>query len=194
MSFSLAGHTGRRKEPFVGELIALDEKRRRLRARRAFHLWERRFGRIFDEKTSVRDLPDAVLAVLVQPGDVCTRLVQSLVVKVMTGEDAADLDGLAPPQKIRAIDLTLVMVDQIRFECMRRLGWVEPDPRAEWPIVDLLIRSLNEDAPGVGATPRILPSHPLYAEYEKTFIGDQAAFVRKLIPRAIEEFTSRCKT
>ncbi len=178
----------------MGELIALDEKRRRLRARRAFHLWERRFGRIFDENTSVHDLPDEVLAVLIQPGDVCSRLVQSLVVKVMTGEDAPDLEGLTPPQKIRAIDLTLLIVDQIRFECMRRLGWVEPDPRAECPIVDLLVRSLEGDTPlGPPQTPAILPSHPLYAEYEKTFGGDQAAFVRKLIPRAIEEFMNRRK-
>ncbi|MEJ5365554.1 MAG: hypothetical protein WHS86_10655 [Desulfosoma sp.] len=178
----------------MGEVIALDEKRRRLRARRAFHLWEKRFGRLFDENTSVHDLPDEVLAVLVQPGDVCTRLVQSLVVKVMTGEDAADLEGLSPPQKIRAIDLTLLMVDQIRFECMRRLGWVEPDPRTQWPIVDLLIRYVDGDAPGTQQTPGLLPSHPLYAQYEKAFAGDQAAFVRKLIPRAIEEFMNRRKS
>ncbi len=178
----------------MGELIALEEKRRRLRARRAFHLWERRFGRIFDENTSVRDLPDDVLAVLVQPGDVCTRLVQSLVVKVMTGEEAADLEGLTPSQKIRAIDLTLLVVDQIRFECMRRLGWVEPDPRAERPIVDLLMGFLNGDVSGAQQTPSILPSHPLYAEYERTFVGDRGAFVRRLIPRAIEEFKNRPKT
>ena len=178
----------------MGEVIALDEKRRRLRARRAFHLWERRFGRLFDENTSVQDLPDEVLAVLVQPGDAGTRLVQSLVVKVMTGEDAADLEGLTPPQKIRAIDLTLLMVDQIRFECMRRLGWVEPDPRAQWPIVDLLIRHADGNAQEVQRTPSLLPSHPLYAQYEKTFVGDQAAFVRRLIPRAIEEFVHRRKS
>lgn len=175
----------------MGEVIALDEKRRRLRARRAFHLWERRFGRLFDENTSVHDLPDEVLAVLVQPGDACTRLVQSLVVRVMTGEDAPDLEGLRPPQKIRAIDLTLLMVDQIRFECMRRLGWVEADPRAHWPIVDFLVRHADGDAPAAQQTPSLLPSHPLYAQYEKTFAGDRAAFVRKLIPRAIEEFTNR---
>ena len=86
------------------------------------------------------------------------------------------------------------MVDQIRFECMGRLGWVEPDPRAQWPIVDLLIRHADGNAPETQRTPSLLPSHPLYAQYEKTFAGDQAAFVRKLIPQAIEEFVHRRKS
>ncbi len=178
----------------MGEVIALDEKRRRMRARRAFHLWERRFQSIFHERTSVRDLSDAVLSVLIQPGEQSTRLLQSVVVNLLTGEENADLEKLTPAQKIAAIDLTLFLVDQIRFECMRRLGWVEPDPRLEMPIVDLLDQVAKGDIPGTPSTPPILSTHPLYAEYQKTFVGDQGAFVRKLIPRAIEEFVRRSQT
>lgn len=178
----------------MGDVIALDEKRRRLRARRAFYPWERRFHCLFDEHTSVRDLPDAVLAVLIQPGEQCTRLLQSLVLRILIGESDVDLEKLSPAQKILTIDVTLFLVDQIRFECMRRLGWVEPDPRVDTPIVDLVDQAAQGKMPAMQATPAILASHPLYAEYEKTFVGDQGAFVRKLIPRAIEEFVRRNKS
>lgn len=178
----------------MGEVIALHERRRRIRARRAFSLWEKHFHRLFDESTAVRDLPDAVLAVLIQPGEQSTRLLQSLVVKILTGDEAADLEGLPPSRKIQAIDVTLLLVDQIRFECMRRLGWVESDPRAEIPIVDLLDQYVSGEVTGPQFTPGIHPHHPLYAEYQKTFAGDQGAFVRKLIPRAIEEFFRRTKS
>jgi len=165
-----------------------------MRARRAFSLWERHLGRLFDERTAIRDLPDAVLAVLIQPGEQCTRLLQSLVVKILVGEEATDLEKLSPSRKIQAIDLSLFLMDQIRFECMRRLGWVEADPRAEVPIVDLLDQLATGQLSGAQTTPAILADHPLYAEYEKTYVGDRATFVRKLIPRAIEEFARRNKT
>lgn len=178
----------------MGELIALDEKRRRLRARRVFYPWERRFRCLFDEHTSVRDLPDAVLAVLIQPGEQNTRLVQSLVLRILTGESDADLEKLSSDRKILTIDVTLFLVDQIRFECMRRLGWVEADPRVDTPIVDLVDQAAQGNMTAMHATPAILASHPLYAEYQKTFVGDQGAFVRKLIPRAIEEFVRQNKS
>ncbi|MBZ4659508.1 MAG: hypothetical protein JG766_1431 [Desulfacinum sp.] len=175
----------------MAQVIALDEGRKKVQARRAFRLWERRFGGIFDEKTSIRDLPDHILAALVQTGEAAHVAIQSVILSVLTGEEKADLNDIPPQQKIRVIDRALFLLDRIRFECMQRLGWVEDDETARVPILDLIQEFDERFAHRQNDTPALTQEHPRYQEFQKTFEADRSSFVRRLIPEAIEAFRAR---
>ncbi|SHE48815.1 hypothetical protein SAMN02745206_00398 [Desulfacinum infernum DSM 9756] len=178
----------------MAQVIALDEGRKKVQARRAFRLWERRFGGTFDEKTTIRDLPDHVLAALVQTGEAAHVAIQSVILAVLTGEEKANLDNLPPQQKIRVIDRALFLLDRIRFECMQRLGWVEDDEAARVPILELIEAFDERFAHRQNETPALTERHPRYQEFLQTFEADRSSFVRRLIPEAIEAFRARVQS
>ncbi|WP_139796614.1 hypothetical protein [Desulfacinum hydrothermale] len=175
----------------MAQIIALDEGRKKVLARRAFRLWERRFGGVFDERTAIRDLPDPVLAALVETGEASHVAIQSVVLAVVTGQEKPNMDALAPNEKIGVIDRALFLLDRIRFECMRRLGWVEEDASGTIPILELIEHFDERFAHQQNQTPALADRHPRYPEFQKTFEADRSSFVRRLIPEAIEAFRAR---
>jgi hypothetical protein len=83
------------------------------------------------------------------------------------------------------------ITDQARFECMRRLGWLETIPRAGKPIIQVVMDSGTFDYAALLETPEPTPAHPAYEEDCQSRGIDRSALVRKHTPEAIRQFTIR---
>jgi len=172
----------------VAEILDMQQQRRRLAASRGFAIWSRRFPASYGQTTSVADLSDTVLRALMEGGDDASLLLYELILGVMKLGRGADFDSLASPIKLEVIDKALFLLDQMRFEVMRRLNWVSPSSFAKVPMVDLIENFTTTYASMKHHTPPLLEHHPRYAEYQKLFEADRAVFVRRLVPDALEAF------
>lgn len=172
----------------MAEILDLQEQRRRLNAKRGFAAWSRRFAEAFDENTSVKTLSDPTLRRLIQGGDDSSILLHELIMGIMRLEKGATFHDLESQLKLEVMDIAFFLLDQLRFEVMRRLSWVEASPFFDIPILTLVEGFADIYAPERNHTPELLPSHPRFQEYLEAFVSDRSVFVRKLVPEALEVF------
>ncbi len=85
-------------------------------------------------------------------------------------------------------DITLFLLDLVRFEAMFRLGWLEDYPFLEVPLVDLVQTFQTQFSAAGNIPPALSETHPLYGKYSAEFESDRHSFIRKLIPEAIKTF------
>lgn len=86
------------------------------------------------------------------------------------------------------MDIALFLLDQLRFQAMRRLEWVDDSPLFHIPIVDLIMDFPGKYVSMQHWTPPLASTHPSYVDYMETFEADRGSFVRRLIPQALEQF------
>jgi hypothetical protein len=171
----------------------MEQRRRHLAARRGFESWAQRFSDALDESTTLEDLSDSTLASLIQAGEDSTMAIYEFIMGVRGMGPGTRFFTFKTSDKMAIMDITLFLLDQLRFECMRRLGWVENYPARGIPMLDLVeqfgerFSSVKYEAPALSA------AHPRYSEYEHTFEGDREAFIRRLIPQAILSFQEKVR-
>jgi hypothetical protein len=95
------------------------------------------------------------------------------------------LDG---DSKMSVTNMTLFLLDLVRFEAMYRLGWIEDYPFLGTALVDLVQNFHEQFAAAGNKSPTLSKAHPRYPEYMALFEGDRHSFIRKLIPEAIKTF------
>jgi hypothetical protein len=193
--YVFSGHfltRGTRGDP-VAVILELHQERRRITARRGFAGWARRFSDSFNEHTSLADLSDTVLRTLSQTGEGSSLLIQDLVIRLMGLGSGARFQDLERQARMMVMDISLFLLDQFRFEVMRRLGWVENSPVFRLPILDLVERFPAVYSSMKDHTPALLHYHPRYHEYLRAFEGDRSVIVRRLIPDALEVFQEEDK-
>lgn len=166
-------------------------KRQYLAAKRGFEGWSRRFSESFEENTCLQDLSDSTLAKLIQPGEEASMAIYEFVMGVQGLGTGTRFHFLENPDKMALMDVTLFFLDQLRFEAMRRLGWVEESSATRIPLVELVVEFPTRFMLDKHRTPNISPAHPQYGKYLETFEGDRAAFIRRLIPEALEIFREK---
>ena len=116
----------------MAETICLESRRKRIAAHRGFREWSRLFRSHseFDENTRWANLPDETLLFLCGPDAESRHTLYDL---IMTTNRLGRGDDFETQEFDR---LTILMngyffiTDQARFECMRRLGWLETIPKA----------------------------------------------------------------
>jgi hypothetical protein len=89
------------------------------------------------------------------------------------------------------MDIALFMLDQLRFEALNRLGWIEDYPTLHIPLVELVEKFADRFAAIQHETPALSPQHPAFKTYQETYEGDRGRFIRKLIPDMIQAFKER---
>jgi hypothetical protein len=172
----------------MAEVIQLVSFKRKQAARRGFRAWLRRFDEDLDEDTRVADLSDKTLAFLISPGEENIFLIYDLVMGVKDLGMSSDFFNLGKSLKMEVIDISIYLLDQLRFECMRRLGWLTPEGALHNPIVQLIEQYSTLTPDARKAIPALSISHRNYGTYEQLSDFDKETFVRKQIPAAIEEF------
>jgi len=172
----------------VGKILEFEEQRRRLAAKRAFQSWTRRFSEFYDGDTTLRDLSDATIMNLIRGGKDSSMPLYDFTMGVMGLGVGQRFHFLESSVKIAVMDIALFLLDQIRFEAMHRLGWVEDFHTFHVPMVDLVSSFTERYSQVRHHSPPLSGSHPRYTEYLQTFEADRGAFVRKLIPEAIQVF------
>ncbi|MBF0527404.1 MAG: hypothetical protein HQK56_20165 [Deltaproteobacteria bacterium] len=91
------------------------------------------------------------------------------------------------------MDVHLFILDQIRFECMRRLDWITGFAGEQYPLVTLVLEC-DSIKPGFQPFfPDLKSTHPKYEDFMRLGKMDGESVLRREIPRAIETFLARLK-
>lgn len=177
----------------MGEVVDLERFRAKLAADQGFRTWLARFQEQFGPETRLQDLSDQTLLYLASPGEENLYVYFDLVMGAqgLGGSLRFRLDDLDNTTKLKIMDVAFALMDRVRFEVMRRLGWVEEAPGQDTPIIQLVRQAARRGPEFAREVPRLAPGHPDHPAYAKLRAVDQTVFLRRLIPRAVGEFEVR---
>ena len=171
----------------MSRIIDMKEGQLHLAVKRGYRNWISRFKEDFDEGTRLGDISSGTLSYLAQGRDKGTFYLYDLIMNIQGLGSGFEFNELSPKEQMRVIDRYLFLLDRVRFECMKRLGWLESYPGEEYALVELIVR-FDSLAPGLQAgVPLLKKDHPGYTEYSSLNTMDREVFVRRLIPRALKE-------
>lgn len=172
----------------MARVLSLIEHKRHLAAIKGFQPWTRRFGLPFEDDTSIRRLDDAMIKYLIPGGEDSAAALYELVMGILGLGAGSRFHYLDSEDKMGIMDITLFLLDLSRFEAMCRLGWLQDYSFLQIPLVDLIQGFHTDFSPARHQCPVLSTTHPQYQHYAKQFEADRNAFVRKLIPEAIQTF------
>ena len=176
------------------KVVDLHHYRTKVVQQRAFGPWRKRFGETYDTKTRLSNLSDKTLYFLAQPGEDSSIAYYEVIMGVLDFGPATKFNYLASEQQMRVVDIHLFLADQMRFEMMRRMGWLEALPCQNIPIISMVqtyeqMRNRFKENP-----PGLAPSHPGHAAYKKLATRDKEVFIRQMLREALEKFEERIKS
>ncbi len=173
------------------KIVDLQDYRTKAVEQRAFGPWQKRFGGPYNIKTRLSDLSDTALFILAQPGEHSSIAYYEIIMGILGLGPAAKFDYLASEEQMRVVDIHLFLADQIRFEMMRRLEWLDSLPCQNISIIEIVqdferVKTECRDTP-----PGLAQTHPGYESYQKCTTRDKGVFVRQMLREALEKFTAR---
>jgi len=175
----------------MGKVIDLDTFRRETTGKAGFVCWQKRFGHRFTVDSTLADLPDSALLRLASPGEDSAGAFFELIIGVLNLGPPDGFSQLAGRDKMRVVDIQLLLADQVRFEMMRRIGWLERFAGQDTPLgasiqsFDELQARCREQAPVIGA------AHPEADRYADLPDRDKHACIRRFLPHALAVFNQR---
>ena len=155
----------------MAEVIDLEGFRRKLAADQAFRTWLARFKEQFGPETRLQDLSPQTLLYLATPGEDNLYVYFDLIMgaRGLGGSVRFRLDDLDYTVKLKIMDTAFALVDRVRFEVMRRLGWVDAAPGIDTPIIELVQQAWRQGTRlRPGGTPA-LPGTPAIPRLPETF-------------------------
>jgi len=165
----------------------LEEGRLLIAVKKGYRNWISRFGGNFGVNTKLSDISQTTLVYLAQAKDKGTFYLYDLIMNIENLGSGFEFNEISAKSKMAVIDRYLFLLDRIRFECMKRLGWLEHYPGEELSIVELITR-FDELAPGLQAkVPILSPFHPGHKQFCALNTLDQDAYIRRLIPKVLKE-------
>lgn len=172
----------------MGKVVSLEQFKQERLFRGSFAHWPRRLDYTPRPGVRLRDLPDRVLAHLAELDNAATLALYDLVLGVRGLGPAERFSELPSRQRVEALDSFLFLADQVRFELMRRLGWVGELVVEGKTLLEMAGRGRSIPAGAEAAVPQLLPTCPRYQELAERLRYEPAAVVRSLIPEALVAF------
>jgi len=178
----------------MSQVIDLKKGKALIAAKRGYRNWASRFKEEFDLETRLCNISLPTLSYLAQGEGKGTFYLYDLIMGLNDKGSGFEFNELGQKDKMAIIDQYLFLLDRIRFECMKRLGWLESYPGEEFTLVEM-VTQFDRLAPNLQAkVPLLSQDHPGYREFLTTSTFDQEGFIRKLIPRLIKEIENYSKT
>jgi len=176
------------------KVVDLHHYRTKVVEQRAFGPWQKRFGEAYDANARLSDLSDKTLFFLAQPGENSSMAYYEMIMGVLDLGPATKFNYLASEQQMRVVDIHLFLADQMRFELMHRLKWLETPPCQNLSMIEMVqsyeqIRTRYKDT-----APELAPPHPGHAAYQELDTRDKEVFIRQLLREALEKFEERIKS
>jgi len=174
----------------VTGVIELEKARLNMAARKGYRNWKSQFNEDFGPETKTSDLSTKTLALLARGKEKSTFYLFDLIMNLETLGSGFEFDDLRASAKMAVMDRYLFLLDRIRFEYMKRLGWLECYPGETVPLVDLVIR-FDELAPGLQAEkPLLSKDHDAYEAFSGMNDFEKEEFIRKMIAKALKGIQS----
>ena len=178
----------------MSEVVDLQKAKLDRAVRRAFRNWRSQFQEAFDRDTRCAGLSEKTLALLAHGKDKSTFYLFDM---IMTLEDLGsgfEFNELNPKEKMAVMDRYLFLLDQLRYEFMKRLGWLAHYPGEEKTLVDL-IHHFDELLTELQAqTPMLSADHPAFDKFCRMNTFEREECVRRLIPDALKELRNHSTT
>jgi hypothetical protein len=173
------------------QILDLTSYRNKQIEKRAFGAWRKRFGESYGAETKVADFSDSTLYFLAKPGEETATAYYELIMGILDLGKAPKFYYLDEVQQLMVVDIHLFLADQMRFELMRRLGWLASFPGAEYTLLEM-VQHFDKAKKEVRNRPIALsPSHPDYVTFDKLTIEDKQVFVRRKLLKALETFRAK---
>ena len=170
------------------KVVDLQSYRTQALEQRSFGPWRNRFGEYFDSKTRLRDLSNSTIYYLAQPGESSSVAYYELIMGILDLGAAPKFHYLNNNDQMIVVDLHLFLADQIRFEMMRRLGWVNTFKAEKYPLLKM-VQEYDRIKAGCSASPPdLMESNADYATYVHLTVGDKEVFIRRMLQEALKAF------
>jgi hypothetical protein len=175
------------------KVVDLHDYRTKVVEQKAFGPWQKRFGETYNLKTILSDLSDRTLYFLAQPGEHSSIAYYETIMGILGLGPPTKFDYLPSEEQMRVVDIHLFLADQMRFEMMRRLKWLDTLPCQKTRIIEMVqdfdeVKTVCRDN-----SPGLAPSHPGYGSYQKLAARDKEVFIRQILREALEKFQKRLK-
>lgn len=177
----------------MSKVISLESLRNQKAAQRGFREWQRRFRTLptLDENTRWSDLPDELILFLAEDDEEGRRIIHDLLMGALGLGSGYEFETLPSEKLLPLLDVYFILIDQVRFECMRRLEWVIEIPLGNQSIIAVI----REYGQGINLAlvdpPKLARQHPAYQEYSRLPEIEQRLFIRKIIPEAVKQFKEK---
>ena len=176
------------------QVISLKEGKANVLAKKAFRNWKSRFKEDFTPETCLVHISLETLSFLAQGKDKSTFYLYDLIMGLNHLGSGFEFNEMSPKNKMRVIDQYLFLLDRIRYEGMKRLGWLADYPGEEIPLVEMITR-FETLAPNLQAQiPMMSPGFAGSKEFFSVSTYEKEGVVRKLIPRLIKELETFMKS
>jgi len=119
-------------------VIDLQEGRLLLAVKRGYRNWTSQFREDFGLDTRLCHISFKTLTHLAQGRDKGAFYLYDLIMSLKDLGSGFEFNELDPKNKMAVIDLHLFLLDRIRFEYMKRLGWLANYPGEEFTLVELI--------------------------------------------------------
>jgi len=171
----------------MSRVIDLEKGRLRLLSKQGYRNWTAQFNEAFYLETRISQISLQTLSRLARGKDEGTFYLYDLIMRIQGLGSGFEFDVLETKHKIAVIDRYLFILDQLRFECMKRLGWIVDYPGEECALVEIVTR-YDELVPDLKVkSPTLSRNHPDYEKYCAMNALARETLIRKLIPQTLEE-------
>ncbi len=191
MGIPYVGHGFSRTHESAPMIIDLEGYRIREAARRAFSSLIKPSGDTYPADLRFRDLSDKTLYFLSQSSRESDMAYYELIMGALNLGKPAKFYYLNNRDQLKVVDIHLFLMDQVRFEVMHRLGWLDGFAAAKYPLLELVMAFDRIKPLCIGKPLCLSPRHPGYAAFSSMVLGDREAFIRRLLPEAMESFQHR---
>ena len=175
----------------MDKVVDLKEFSTKRAVRRVSKLWRSRFPEELTSKTMLGDLSDKTILTLAQLGKEVINTINQVIMGVFNIRPGFRFESLPGPDKIKVLDASLFLIDQIRWESLSRIGWVEGYAAEKFPLVELILNFDKIQKEYRPRFPRLRETHPDYREFIKRRDIDGESMIRAMIPAALAAFGTR---
>ena len=172
----------------MGTGKALPPDRTRKSEFKSYGAWEKRFGESYTEGTRLADLSDRVVAYLATPGEDSNSAFYELIMGTLDYGPAAAFYYLGNEERLKVVDVHLFMADQVRFEMMRRIGWITTLASGEFTLIELVGDFDRLKLALRGRPPELSATHPDYEKFKALSPREREVFVRQMLRTALDAF------
>jgi hypothetical protein len=176
------------------DVVDLKKARLEKMAQRGYRNWISQLGEDFQLETRASHISTEALGLLARGKDTSVFCLYDLIMNLQNLGSGFEFNELNPKKKMAVIDRYLFLLDCIRFEYMKRLGWLEGYPGEEFTLVELITR-FEQLAPGLQSkAPTLSRDHPAYKRFCNMNGLEREEFIRKLIPKVLNKIQDHSTT
>jgi hypothetical protein len=172
----------------MAKIIALGDYRNLQALRAGYSQWRRKFDEEFNARTRLSELGPATLSCLAEPGDDSTAVLYALIIGFIGHGFHDTFESLDSRNQGYVLDIHLFMVDQIRFEMMFRLGWLDNFIGNRFPLFEMVTEFERIKLACQTHPPQLAKAHPDYKTYRLLIDSDKQVFIRRMVSLALETF------